>query len=148
VQFENRAQELMKKLKKILGITFLLILQSCYFGAGLVEQNLPDDFFLFANSSLDEMSIWFHAEEYSNQLIVPETVFAVGYNNDFIIAKSHPKDLENGINKRVTNYHIIIVNKKSPEQSTSLTLEQFEYEKKRLNIPDKLDFHIVYEALE
>ena len=138
----------MKKLGKILGIAFLLILQSCYFGAGLVEQDLPNDFFLFANNSQDEMSIWFQAEEYSNQLIVPETVFAVGYNNDFIIAKSHPKDLKNGINKSVTNYHIIIVAEKNPKQSTSLTLEQFDFDKKRLNIPDKLEFEIVFAELE
>ena len=81
----------MNNLKKILGIIILLILQSCYFGAGLVEKEITDDYFLFANNSLDEMSIWFHAEKYSNRLIVPETVFALGENGDFIIAKSHPK---------------------------------------------------------
>ncbi|WP_156109301.1 DUF3997 domain-containing protein [Polaribacter sp. Hel1_85] len=135
-------------MKKILGIIILLILQSCYFGAGLVEKEITDDYFLFANNSLDEMSIWFHAEKYSNRLIVPETVFALGENGDFIIAKSHPKNLKSGINKSVTYYHIIEVDKKSTEQSPNLTLEQFENKRKELNIPKNLDFEIVYEELK
>ena len=138
----------MNNLKKILGISFLLILQSCYFGAGLVEKEITDDYWLLANNTLDEMSIWFNAEKYSNRLIVPETVFALGENGDFIIAKSHPKNLESGIDKRVTYYHIIEVDKKSPEQSPNLTLEQFENKRKELNIPNDLDFDIVYEELQ
>ncbi|WP_178989688.1 DUF3997 domain-containing protein [Winogradskyella schleiferi] len=135
-------------MKKILGIAFLLILQSCYFGAGLVEKEITDDYWLFANNTLDEMSIWFNAEKYSNRLIVPETVFAFGENGDFIIAKSHPKNLESGIDKSVTYYYIIEVDKKSPEQSPNLTLEQFENKRKELNIPNDLDFDIVYEELQ
>jgi hypothetical protein len=138
----------LNNLKKILGIIILLILQSCYFGAGLVEKKITDDYFLFANISLDEMSIWFHAEKYSNRLIVPETVFALGENGEFIIAKSHPKNLESGINKSVTYYHIIEVDKKSTEQSPNLTLEQFENKRKELNIPKSLDFEIVYDELK
>jgi hypothetical protein len=138
----------LNNLKKILGITFLLILQSCYFGAGLVEKEITDDYFLFANNSLDEMSIWFNAEKYSNRLIVSETVFALGENGDFIIAKSHPKNINKGIDRSVTYYHIIEVNKKDPEQSPNLTLEQFENKRKVLNIPNDLDFDIIYEELK
>jgi hypothetical protein len=135
-------------LKKTLILVFLLILQSCYFGAGLVEKEITDNYFLFANNTLDEMSIWYHAEKYSNRLIVPETVFALGENGDFIIAKSHPKNLDSGIDKSVTYYHIIEVEKKSAEQSPNLTLEQFENKRKKLNIPNELDFEIVYEELK
>ena len=138
----------MRKTNKLIGIFLLLILESCYFGAELVEREITDDYFLFANNTLDEMSIWYHAEKYSNRLIVPETVFAIGENGDFIIAKSHPKTQESGINKNVTYYHIIEVNKKSTEQSPNLTLEQFENTRKRLNIPVDLNFDIVYEELE
>jgi len=138
----------LNNLKKILGIAFLLILQSCYFGAGLVEKEITDDYFLFANNSLEEMSIWFHAEKYSNRLIVPETVFALGENGDFIIAKSHPRNIEAGINKNVTYYHIIEIDKKNTEQSSNLTLEQYENKRKMLNIPKSLDFEIVYDELK
>ncbi len=67
----------MKRLRntnKIIGIFLLLILESCYFGAGLVEREITDDYFLLANNALDEMSIWYHSEKKSNRLIVPETV--------------------------------------------------------------------------
>ena len=138
----------MNNLKKILGIVFFFFFQSCYFGAGLVEQEITDDYFLFANNSLEEMSIWYHAEKYSNRLIIPETVFALGENGDFIIAKSHPRNIENGINKSVTYYHIIEVDKKSIEESPNLTLEQYENKRKMLNIPKNLDFEIVYDELK
>ena len=48
----------------------------------------------------------------------------------------------------MTYYHIIEVDKKSSEQSPNLTLEQYERERKKLNIPNDLDFDIVYEELE
>tara|TARA_R110001583_G_scaffold129547_1_gene281334 strand:- start:6440 stop:6871 length:432 start_codon:yes stop_codon:yes gene_type:complete len=136
------------KATKILGIAILLILQSCYFGAGLVEKDIVGDYSLFANNTLDELCIIYHSDKYSNRLIVPETVFAVGHNRDFIIAKSHPKNSENGITKNVTYYHIIEIDKKSTEQSPNLTLEQFLQKRKRLNIPNGLDFDIVYKELE
>ena len=135
-------------MKKILGIAFLLILQSCYFGAGLVEKKITDDYWLLAINTLDEMSIWFNGEKYSNRLIIPETVFALGENGDFIIAKSHPKNIESGIDKSVTYYHIIEVDKKNPEQSPNLTLEQFNNKRKELHIPNDLNFDIVYEELQ
>ncbi len=147
VQFQKLTKRL-RKTNKIIGLFLLLILKSCYFGAGLVEKEITDDYFLFANNTLDEMSIWYHAEKYSNRLIVPETVFAVGENGDFIIAKSHPRTTENGINKSVTYYHIIEVDKKSTDESPKLTFEEFKSKRKRLNIPNDLDFEIVYEELK
>ncbi|MGB1041775.1 MAG: hypothetical protein ACPGU6_00135 [Tenacibaculum sp.] len=135
-------------MRKILGIAFLLILQSCYFGGGLVEKEITNGYWLFANNELDEMSIWFSPEKDSNQLIVPQTVFALGENGDFIIAKSHPKNVKRGIDKSITYYYIIKVGEKSTEQSLNLTLEQFESKRKELNVPNSLDFDIVYEELK
>ena len=47
--------------------------------------------------------------------IVPEYVFSVGHNDDYIIAKQHPTSgFEGGyeINTNVTNYYIIDMNGK------------------------------------
>lgn len=140
----------MKKLAKYL-VLFSLLLQSCYFGAGVVEENLTQEYSLFANNSMDEMSIWHHTAECQNDLIVEETVFAVGYDDDFIIAKSHPKDSISGINKSLTYYYIIKVDndsKKEYKQSVALTLEQFKIKRKQLNTPDNLEFTTVFKELE
>lgn len=112
----------------------------------MVEQNLTDKYWLLAINTMDEMSIW-----YDSDLIIDETVFAVGYNDKFIIAKKHPKDLENGINKNVTYYYIIEINKDLKNEhkpSSPLTLKQFEHKRKQLNIANKLDFTIVFEELK
>jgi hypothetical protein len=47
--------------------------------------------------------------------LVPEYVFAVGHDNDFIIAKQHPTSgFENGfeIDTTITNYYVIDMNRK------------------------------------
>ncbi|MAQ75449.1 MAG: hypothetical protein CL613_03850 [Aquimarina sp.] len=135
----------MKKATIILGISFFIILQSCYFGAGLVEKEITEDYILFANSSLDEMSIWFKDEKHSSRLIVPETVFAVGQNENYIIAKSHPKNAETGVDKSVIYYHIIDTRKKGNEQYINLSIEQFQSLKQNFKISNDLGFESVYE---
>ncbi|MCC7521730.1 MAG: DUF3997 domain-containing protein [Flavobacteriaceae bacterium] len=140
----------MKSLAKY-ALLSLLLFQSCYFGAGLVEENLTEDYSLFANNSMDEMSIWHHTAEYQNDLIVEETVFAVGYDDEFIIAKSHPKDSINRVNKKVTYYHIIKVDnnsKKEYTESTKLTSTQFEVRKRQLKVPNDLKFTKIFKELE
>jgi hypothetical protein len=136
---------------KFLIIISIILFQGCYFGIGLVEQNLTDNFSLFANNSLDELSIWYKTDKHIASIIVKETVFAVGYNNDFIIAKSHPKDSNNEVLKELTYYHIIEISKISksnPQISPRLPKEQYVSMRKQLNIPNDLDFEIVFEEIE
>lgn len=140
----------MKSLAKYAMLS-LLLFQSCYFGAGLVEKNLTEDYYLFANNSMDELSIWHHTAEYQNDLIVEETVFAVGYDDEFIIAKSHPKDSKKGVNKKVTYYHIIKVDnnlERDYTESTKLTSTQFEVKKKQLKVTKDLKFTKIFKELE
>ena len=131
------------------------------------------------------MSIWYYQDGNGSSLIVEETVFAVGFNDDFIIAKSHPKNSNDSIIKNITEYHLININKTEqkrkefsskseefhivfkdkngidslrkkqeyftkfyPKKSIPLTLDQFEYNKKRLNVPEELNFTIIFEELE
>ena len=89
----------MKKTNSMIFIMLIFLFQSCLFGAGLVEREITDDYWLFANNEMHEMSIWHHSENRSGgELIVEETVFAIGYNDNFIIAKSHPKNSTNQLN--------------------------------------------------
>ena len=132
----------MRKTIKILGLTWLLFLQSCYFGGGLVEEQLTDEIELMAINSLDEAEIIY--SEKGNSVyytLVQPTVLAVGQDDNFIIAKTRPIVL----NDNKIYYHIIEVRKVSKdrhEQTFPLTAEQFESERRRLGVPKELDFTI------
>lgn len=135
----------MKKLSAITGLIFSISLYSCYFGAGLVEQPLPGNMELMALNSLDEAEIiyWEKGSSITHTLI-PPAVFSVGYDDNFIIARSHPVGF-GGINKASTFYHIIEIGKVSMdnhEESPRLTFEEFQSKRKQLNIPAELEFTI------
>lgn len=142
----------MKKALKILVLILLLPFQSCYFGAGLIEQQLTDNIWLTAINSLDEAEIIYSEKDQSvYNTLVPPAVFSVGHDDNFIIAKSHPKDLSDSIDRSVTYYYIIEIRmafKDSHEQARGLTHEQFESERKRLKVPDELDFTINLEKAQ
>jgi len=136
----------MNKTKNIITITFIFLLQSCYFGAGLIEKTLVGNIHLIALNSLDEAEVIY--QEKGNSVyytLVPSTVTEVGYNKDFVIAKSHPKDSINRVNRNLTYFYIIEVNKvseKNHQESEALTEEQFEARREQLNVPKKLKFTI------
>ena len=130
----------MNKTIRTFGLLCVLSLQSCYFGAGLVEENLTDEIHLMAINSLDEAQIIY--SEKGNSLyyqLVGPTVLAVGQDDNFIIAKSRPIEFKD--NK--IYFHIIEVKKVSKdrhEQTVPLTSEQFESERTRLEVPKELQF--------
>ena len=127
-------------MKKIIFYLLIIIsLQSCYFGAGVVEIDLPGNFDLFGNNSKNEAAIWLDIGEYSSEIIVNQTVFAVGYNDDFIIAKSHSK------NKIL--YHIIEVKKGLKQANINLSFEQYKFNREHLNVPYDLNFTIVFHEI-
>jgi len=140
----------MKRLKFFLIVSFLCY-QGCFFGTGLIEQSLDNDFYLFANNSFDETSIIYNTGKYSSSIIVEESVFAVGFNDDFIIAKRHPKDSINQILEEIIYYYIIEINnisKNNPKKSIPLSEEQYKSKRRELKIPNNLDFKIVIKEIE
>ncbi|WMI68209.1 hypothetical protein [Mangrovimonas sp. YM274] len=134
----------MKHFYFIFGL--LILLQSCYFGAGLVEKQLSDNIHLIAINDLDDAEIIYASDGSSvYYTLIPQTVYSVGYNNDFIIAKIHPKDPAKGVLDNLTYYHIIEVDKVDDynhDLTPSLTFEQYNSERRRLKIPSKLEFTI------
>lgn len=139
----------MKKTNSMIFIMLIFLFQSCLFGAGLVEREITDDYWLFANNEMHEMSIWHHSENRSGgELIVEETVFAIGYNDNFIIAKSHPKNSTNQLNKNITQFHIIQINKSSDYNHKRLTKDEFKTIGEAIGVPNDLGFTIIYKELE
>ncbi|WP_324023652.1 hypothetical protein QSV08_12405 [Maribacter sp. BPC-D8] len=142
----------MNKAQTFFLICLIFTLQSCLFGVGLVEEKISDNIFLTAINEYDELSIWHSLDNTSiRNLLVPETVFAIGNDNEFIIVKTHPKNSNNEMNRELIFYHIIEIDKIrefGPSQSVSMVREQFEIKRKELQIPDKLDFEIVFKQNE
>lgn len=72
-------------------------------------------------------------------LLVPEYVFEVGHDDNYIIAKQHPTSgFKSGykINKEITNYFLINMNLKNDKVIGPLTLIEFEDLRKQLGISD------------
>ncbi|RYY45746.1 MAG: hypothetical protein EOO06_15900 [Chitinophagaceae bacterium] len=131
--------------KFIISLISLSVFSSCYFGAGLVEQRLVGNIHLVAMNSLEEAELI--CEEGSSSVyhvLVRPAVFAIGYNETFIIAKSHPIALGK-IDRTRTAYHIIEVDKISCEVDQTipkLTFEEFRSKCDKLDVPEDLAFTI------
>jgi hypothetical protein len=102
--------------------------------------------------SKDNMSIYYNDPQWGGLGVVNPTVFAVGYNDDFIIAKQHP-NVDFKIDRGTTNYFIIPLKStisESPEDNKigPLTESSFLEKRKQLGIPSTLNFTIVFEGLE
>jgi hypothetical protein len=85
--------------------------------------------------------------------VIGSTVFAVGYNEKYIIVKQHPRTFPNPPNKEVTNFFILPIKDSFNYRTMNnligpLTLEQFNDKRKELNIPDGLKFTITKDNLK
>lgn len=139
-------------MKKLLVLLSFFLLVSCF---GLIDSNservignyivvwidLP------ANQSLSEE---FERGSSGSSEIVPDYVFAVGHNEDYIIAKQHPTNGSEGgfvVDTTVTNYYIVDMNRKILKKRTKvfghLNQNQFESLTRKLKI-ESLEFDQVY----
>ena len=100
----------------------------------------------------EQQFICVELEEYStgSLILVPEYVFAVGHDDNFIIAKQHPTSgFENGfkIDKSVTNYYVIDMNKKirNEEKKVIGPLTEVEFDNKRKEFKiEEIKFEMTY----
>lgn len=88
-----------------------LILNSCGGFGFLYQKHLTDDIWLIAVDEIEQMSVTLKDSDNGYSGIIEETVFAVGYNNDYLIAKQHPRKFPEPQQKDSTNYYIIDLNK-------------------------------------
>ena len=111
-----------------------------------------NNYYLYAYASDEDMLIM-HFDKYGGLEVVGSTVFAVGCNKDFIIAKQHPAIYPEKENKSVTNYFIIPLKKPVTWLNENVAIgplseNEFAEKKKQLNVPDTLDFSIVFNNIK
>ena len=78
--------------------------------------------------------------------LVPEYVFAVGHNEDYIIAKQHPTSgFENGfeIDTTITNYYLIDMNEQKDKVIGPLTKSKFDSTRIALKIRN-IEFDMIF----
>lgn len=129
---------------------FCLYLQGCIGVAYNKKLNGP--YYLTAMDAKEDMEIQYVDKEDYAFSIIRATVFAVGGNKDFIIAKQHPRDTSGNIDKKIVNYFIIPVKRRistSMEKNIfgPLTLEEFNQKKRELGLRN-MKFKIVFKDLE
>jgi len=132
---------------------FLILIVSIVSCIGIASYNkkLVSNYRLSAIDDITGMTIDVEIRGYYVGVISP-CVYAVGFNDDFIIAKQHPL-IDNHINKSVTNYFIIpIKNKVSRFEDLNkigpLNKEEFDETRIEVGVPAKLNFSIIIDELK
>ena len=75
-----------------------------------------------------------HKNSASSTQIVPGYVFAVGHNDDFIIAKQHPTGENYEVDTKTTNYYVIDIQQKKENVFGPLDRHGFDSLRSVLNI--------------
>jgi hypothetical protein len=88
----------------ILMLLFFCFLQSCDY----YQKQIGENYFIRWVNTRESMDIGFGMKDGSEGLI-KETVFEVHWNDEYIIAKRHPRDGtgDDGINRSITEYYIL-----------------------------------------
>lgn len=141
-------------MKHIFRYIFLIVVffSSC---SGLGENKLIGNYYLTKlDYSNKELSLSYKLESSGDFIgVVNPTVFAVGYNNDFIIIKQHPSKFGEALDKSVVNYYIVPLKVKihnAPDENKIGPLSQDEFLQKReeLKIPEELSFTKIFKELQ
>ena len=136
---------------RIIFLYIICLLSSCIGGSGFVtKDHIFGNYYLVAPDDDIQLSLSYHepvdGDNYGT--FITETIFAVGYNEKYIIVKQHPNN-----NRTVTNYFILPLIKGFNWRTNNgligpLTLDQFNEKRKQLSIPDSLKFTIVKDNLK
>lgn len=140
---------------------FLICLSSCYFGANESGGHIIQDFYLIGWDERDWQIVYSpNGEIYDpEKIIIRHDVFAVGHNDDFIVAKQHPcQSVEPHLvhtdtlkpDKEITNYYIIDIRKGEDAYQVYQFNNEGAYNDKRitLGVPKDLTFTFNDEKLE
>lgn len=121
---------------------FYLIILLTFSGCGLaIKEKIIHNYYITAPDDQIQSALSYQDSTYESTYIdiVGETVFAVGYNDKYIIVKQHPHQFSDTLNKTITKYHILQIDTNINRHTYllgPLTLEEFENKRKELNIMD------------
>jgi hypothetical protein len=107
-------------------------------GCGFVhDEQLTGPYRLIAVDTLDQMSVSYRLPDGAAVGRISETVFSVGWNNRYIVAKQHPNN-----DRSITNFYYLDISRDStyadPSLSVTGPLTEAEFVRKRseLGLPE------------
>jgi hypothetical protein len=128
------------------GLAFALLLPGCG-GFGFAYQKpLSGKYGLVATDILEQMSICEMLPGGSAIGLIPETVFAVGWDAHFIIARQHPNDASHRIDKSISNLYILRVS--DGVLTGPLDEVTFTRERANLGVSEGLSFTLTFDTLK
>ena len=134
-------------IKRIILFLLLPIFSGCQYG--MHKEKITDKYFLTYVDTESMLSLSYDLEDGDFIGVVNDAVFAVGYNSNFIIVKNHPFVEPDSINRTVTNYFIIQIDRNISQFKVDenkigpLSKQEFDKKRKELKIPVNLDFTVV-----
>ena len=111
------------------------------------NRKISGNYYLISVDILTDRCICYKDDDGGFRGITNNCIVAVGYDDNFIIAKQHPVTASYEINSSITNYYIIPLNKpviKYYEEKNvigPLSEKDFELKKKELGVSDSIKFH-------
>ena len=125
----------------LLAVTFA---PGCIGGGVFSKERLVGRFAMWAVDALSDNSVVEESEDgRASRVLIPPTVFAVGFNDQFIIAKRHPKSDQ--IDRSTTEFYVVSV--VDGQVHGPVDHEKFSALRARLGVPASLDFSLVIEQL-
>jgi hypothetical protein len=127
-----------------------------FFSAGCFRHEykkpIINGYYLYAYAADEDMCIM-HFDKYGGLEIISPTVFSIGYDKDFIIAKQHPAIYPEKENKKKTNYFIISLKKPVAWTGDNIAIgplneSEFIKMRKELKITDTLSFFISFDSIK
>ena len=123
-------------LRLLIASTVVLTLAGCGFAH---DEQLVGPYRLVAADVSDQMAIC-EGTASAVHCVIPATVFAVGWDGSFIIAKQHPYDLPQATkpDKSITSYWIVRISDRTV--IGPLNKGEFETRRTMLGVPGELQF--------
>jgi hypothetical protein len=114
----------------------------CPFQGLVYEEDLVNGYAVWAADVMEQAAV-VHKEKGSSGAIgvVPRTVFAYGWNDDFIIAKRHPEKKDGKVNTSLTYWYIVEV--ASGKVHGPLSEDEFNKVRTELKVPAELSFKTI-----
>jgi len=120
-----------------------------------IKNHLFGNYYLLALDVDEQLSLCYHdsSDENNYGTIIGPTVFAIGYNDSFIIIMQHPQDSSVLVSKKKVNYFILPLKQGFNWKTMNgligpFTMNQFKSKRKELGIPGSLTFTKEYQSLK